>query len=412
MKQHMRVKVLIVFGISLFLPACASQVVKLTASPIPTLNPATPTTEGGCISISTQPTPTPDANSMFPPSSETDFSIGPQDAPITLIEYCDFQAPICRSMAAAVSNLFHNHPNKLRFVFRPVPAINQLDKSLTAVQAALAASEQGKFWEMYDVLFQKHLEWDGLTVSGFKTWNIEQAKGLGLDVIRFKSSLDSQATMEQAKSLNETAVASGLRTFPLVLINGKPQPLFAIGYDNLEASISLILLGERQFTECPPFNVDRSKQYIATLRTEKGDVVIELFADKAPMAVNSFVFLARQGWFDGVTFHRVIPGFAAQTGDPSGTGKGNPGYFFKNESNDLEYDKPGVVGMANSGRDTNGSQFFITYAPEPHLNGGFTIFGQVIKGMEVLEQLTPRDPEKDPNLPPGDKLISVQIEEE
>ena len=111
----------------------------------------------------------------------------------------------------------------------------------------------------------------------------------------------------------------------------------------------------------------RKKQYIATIHTEKGDIVIQLFPDKAPLAVNSFVFLARQGWFDGVTFHRVIPGFAAQAGDPSGTGKGNPGYFFNNEISDLKFDKPGMVGMANSGPDTNGSQFFITFAPAAHL---------------------------------------------
>jgi cyclophilin family peptidyl-prolyl cis-trans isomerase len=128
--------------------------------------------------------------------------------------------------------------------------------------------------------------------------------------------------------------------------------------------------------------------------------------------VNSFVFLAKNGWFNSVTFHRVIPGYMAQTGDPSGTGLGGPGYFFKNEiTTDLEYNKPGVVGMANSGPDTNGSQFFITYAPAPTLDGSYTIFGQVLNGMDVLEKLTPRDPSQGVNLPPGDKIISVTIEE-
>ena len=145
---------------------------------------------------------------------------------------------------------------------------------------------------------------------------------------------------------------------------------------------------------------------------EKGDIQIQLYADKAPLAVNSFVFLARNGWFDGVTFHRVIPGYLAQTGDPSGTGLGGPGYYFKNEiSADLKYDKPGVVGMANSGPDTNGSQFFITYAPAPNLDRGYTIFGQVLKGMDVVESLTSRDPSQNANLPQGDKIINVTIEE-
>ena len=138
---------------------------------------------------------------------------------------------------------------------------------------------------------------------------------------------------------------------------------------------------------------------------------MQLFPDKAPLAVNSFVFLARQGWFDGVTFHRVIPGFIAQAGDPSGTGRGNPGYFFNNEISDLKFDKPGMLAMANSGPDTNGSQFFITFAPAANLDGSYTIFGQVISGLDVAEKLTPRDTSQGGNLSPGDKIISVIIEE-
>jgi cyclophilin family peptidyl-prolyl cis-trans isomerase len=173
----------------------------------------------------------------------------------------------------------------------------------------------------------------------------------------------------------------------------------------------LVILGQKQFHTCPPFNIDPAKQYIATIKTEKGNIVIQLFPDKAPLAVNSFVFLAKQGWYNDVTFHRVIPGFAAQAGDPSNTGKGNPGYFFNNETNDLMFDKPGMVGMANSGPNTNGSQFFITFAPATHLDGSYTIFGQVISGLDVAEQLTPRDPEKDTVLAPGDKILSVDIVE-
>jgi cyclophilin family peptidyl-prolyl cis-trans isomerase len=158
--------------------------------------------------------------------------------------------------------------------------------------------------------------------------------------------------------------------------------------------------------------INPKKQYIATLETEKGQVVLQLYPDKAPLAVNSFVFLARSGWFDGITFHRVIPGFVAQTGDPSGTGQGNPGYMFNSEIEPaLKFDRAGVVGMANSGPDTNGSQFFITYGPVPDLNGGYTIFGKVLSGMDVLEQLTPRNPQPGVSLPPGDELISVTIEE-
>ena len=223
--------------------------------------------------------------------------------------------------------------------------------------------------------------------------------------------MKSDETAARLEAIYESEKKWNIPAVPLILINGALQPSFVLDYQSMSDAVGLIALGQKQFTQCPPFDVNPQKQYIATLHTEKGDIVIQLFADKAPLAVNSFVFLARQGWYDGVIFHRVIPGFVAQTGDPSGTGRGNPGYFFNNESNDLKFDKPGMVGMANSGFDTNGSQFFITFAPAPHLDGGYTIFGQVLSGLDVAEQLTPRDPAKGNALPPGDKILSVEIEE-
>ena len=148
------------------------------------------------------------------------------------------------------------------------------------------------------------------------------------------------------------------------------------------------------------------------LHTEKGDIAIQLFADKAPITVNSFMFLARQGWYDDITFHRVIPDLFAQTGDPSGTGKGNPGYYIITELDPtLNFNKPGVVAMVNSGPDTSGSQFFITYLPTAQYDGQYTIFGQVLRGMDVLQLLTPRDGQPGTETPPGDKLISITIEE-
>ena len=142
-----------------------------------------------------------------------------------------------------------------------------------------------------------------------------------------------------------------------------------------------------------------------------GEFVIQLFPDKAPRTVNSFVFLAREKYFDRTTFHRVLEGFMAQGGDPTGTGMGGPGYEFINEDSDLTFDKAGVVAMANAGRDTNGSQFFITFGPTPQLNGGYTIFGQVISGMEVVDGITRRDPQQYPDFD-GDVIESITITEE
>ncbi|MBN1886853.1 MAG: peptidylprolyl isomerase [Thermoflexales bacterium] len=165
------------------------------------------------------------------------------------------------------------------------------------------------------------------------------------------------------------------------------------------------------YTAVPELSIDTGKQYRATLVTDKGDIVIELFADKAPNTVNSFVFLAREGFYDGTTFHRVIPDFMAQAGDPSGSGAGGPGYRFADEFHpDLKHDGPGVLSMANSGTNTNGSQFFITYEATPHLDGKHSVFGRVLEGMDVLTAITPRDPSTATT--PGDTIRRIDITEQ
>lgn len=170
----------------------------------------------------------------------------------------------------------------------------------------------------------------------------------------------------------------------------------------------------QQYSAAPPMSIDVNKQYFATFKMEKGgEFQIQLFPDKAPKTVNSFVFLARQGFYDGVTFHRVLEGFMAQGGDPTGTGTGGPGYQFEYEPNDLTFDKAGVVAMANegAGTPTNGSQFFITFGPADFLNGGYTIFGQVIEGMDVVNGITRRDPDQAPAFQ-GDVIETIEITEQ
>jgi peptidylprolyl isomerase len=170
--------------------------------------------------------------------------------------------------------------------------------------------------------------------------------------------------------------------------------------------------GPKQYDAPPAISIDITKRYLATVEMEKGgEFVIELFAEKAPVTVNNFVFLAREGFYDGITFHRVLDGFMAQGGDPTGTGSGGPGYSFEDEFSDLTFDKEGLLAMANSGPNTNGSQFFITFAPTPHLNGLHTIFGQVIEGMDVVNGLTRRDPNSAP-AEPGDAIKTIAITEE
>jgi len=166
----------------------------------------------------------------------------------------------------------------------------------------------------------------------------------------------------------------------------------------------------KQWNKPPEFVLDLKKKYSAKLSTDKGDIVLDLFADRVPTTVNNFVFLAGEGFYDDTIFHRVIPGFMAQGGDPTGTGRGGPGYRFPDEFNpSLKHDKPGVLSMANAGPGTNGSQFFITYAPTPHLNNKHSVFGQVISGMDVLTAIPERDPMQINSPAVKLKKITIQI---
>lgn len=166
-----------------------------------------------------------------------------------------------------------------------------------------------------------------------------------------------------------------------------------------------------QYTEAPPMTIDASKNYTATITTPRGDIVIKLRPDLAPQTVNSFVFLAREGYYDGLTWHRVIADFMAQGGDPTGTGAGGPGYTVPAEFSDVSFDRPGILAMARPGNDINGngSQFFITTAPATYLDGQYTVFGEVISGQEIVNGIPLRDPMSATE--PGEQMLSITITE-
>ena len=170
--------------------------------------------------------------------------------------------------------------------------------------------------------------------------------------------------------------------------------------------------GPKQWDAPPAMVIDTAKSYSAVFELEKGgEFTIELYADKVPNTVNNFVFLSREGYYDGVTFHRVIANFMAQFGDPTGTGRGGPGYRFADEFHpDLRHDSAGIVSMANAGPNTNGSQIFITFVPTPNLDGGHAVFGKVVSGMDVVNNITLRDPNA--GGPPGDVVTRIRILEE
>lgn len=371
-----------------------------------------------CTLSSVFPEPTDLTTAKLPELTSADWSRGSEDARLMLVEYSDFQCPYCAIAGRSLQEFEAAHPAQVRVVFRHFPLPSH-DKAPLSAQAAEAAGLQGKFWEMHDLLFEETNwdAWTAMTPADFETWVVDQTDTIGLDREKFMADLKSDALVSKVEKAYASAISSDLNSTPslFIFVDGQLTflPADQIPYDaeTLEVLLTLSDLRAREYDACPPTVVDPAKEYSATLKTTKGDITLQLYADKAPLAVNSFVFLAQQGWFDNVSWHRVLPDFVAQTGDPSGTGFGGPGYEFKNEVSDsLKFDREGLLAMANSGADTNGSQFFITYGPATNLDGGYTIFGEVTAGMDVAQKLTPRDPSKAGELPEGDKILSVTIE--
>ncbi len=386
------------------------------ASVTPTINLTPPPdlvipTQPSCTTVNIEPTPGPETPSLFPPENENDRSLGAGEAAVSFIAYIDYQDSRSKFFVAVANQLLEEFPKDARFTFRPFPLVDVNDKSALAMQAIEAANRQGKFWDMHNLLFAQHENWANLSAADFEQWVTAQASTSEMNVEQFKSDLKSEETVAQVQRYADDGKTIGIPGTPLILINGQiyggPRD-----HGSLRDIIALILMGKRQFASCPPLTVQTDRQYIATLRTEKGGIVIELFADKAPITVNSFIFLARNGWYDGATFHRVIPDLFALTGDPSGTGDGNPGYYIINEFDpSLQFNRPGMVGMTNVGPNASDGQFFITYAPTAQYNGKYTIFGQVLTGMDVLISLTPRDAQPGSDTSPGNRLLNVEIEE-
>ena len=152
-------------------------------------------------------------------------------------------------------------------------------------------------------------------------------------------------------------------------------------------------MSEKKYSTPPALEIDPELCYQARIKTDAGDIILELFAAETPNTVNNFVFLAKEGYYDGVIFHRVIKNFMVQGGDPTGTGRGGPGYSFADEFHpDLRHDQAGILSMANAGPNTNGSQFFITHVPTPHLDNKHSVFGKVVDGLDVVFAIPERDP--------------------
>ncbi len=348
-----------------------------------------------------------------PEISDADWVLGPKDALMTIIFYTDFQCPYCALFASESHKLITAYPDDVRLVYRSLP-LSFHNLAPLAAQAAEAAGAQGKFWEMHDRIFEAQLEWNSLTIEGFTGWLNDAAEAIGLDVEQFSADLVSEAIVTKIAEETEFQLSIGINATPSLFINGYPwQQSWDSG--TLGMVIETMRAEEKLSFECPPFVIDPEKTYIATMETEKGKMVFELYPNVAPLAVNSFVHLSRTGFYDGVTFHRVLQDFMAQGGDPTGSGMSGPGYTYMEETHpELLFDQPYLLAVAKTNAPaSSGSQFFITFAPAEWLNGGYTIMGRLIEGEDVLKSITLRDPSAQPAPDfEGDKILRIVIDEE
>jgi cyclophilin family peptidyl-prolyl cis-trans isomerase/protein-disulfide isomerase len=390
------------------------QAAEPTAAATPTMMPTvafTASDPATCKPAPIVPVVSAESEALYPSVSDADWTLGPKTASVVVYEYSDFQCPYCAKAAPSLEALNKAYPNDVLIVFRYFPLSSIHPNARLAAQAAESAGIQGKFWQMHDLLFAKQVEWSGLSTDDFKAWLKDAAKSINLNSNQFMTDLDSAAVVQKIAKAESDAVASQLNSTPTFLFN-KIRYGGRTDLESLSSIVDYFLLPKKSYTACPAMTIDPEKTYTVTIKTEKGSVVLELYPKQAPWAVNSFVFLARNNWFDGSAFFRVIPGFVAQAGDPSNSSLGGPGYEFTNEvTPELRFDKPGVLGMASTGNNDNGSQFFITYAPVPDLDGKYTIFGQVIEGMDVLSSLRPRNPAADQILVTPDAILSITVEE-
>lgn len=301
-----------------------------------------------------------DVKAILGEVTEDDWSIGPEDAVLTLVEYADFQCPYCAPAGLAALEFQAAHSDDVRYVYRHFP-LTFHEKAPMAAYAADAAGKQGLFFEAEHFLYETQSDWTYMeTLEDFDAWLREQFQTVipGLDYEQWVMDYESEEIHEVVDGAFNKVAATGI-------INGTPT-FFANFYqvsmseDVLEQYIELFRMQKNYRTSCPVTAVEEGKEYCAVLHTTAGDVVINLFSEEAPNLVSGFMELAKDGFYDNNLFHNVVPGFVAQTGDPSATGVGLAGYYLDDENlNNGAFNEPGAVAMANTGENKNGSQFFI-----------------------------------------------------
>lgn len=375
-----------------------------------TSSPVTPTSSGpATCEMFTLP-----VESRIPDLDEDDHYVGPEDAEITFIEYADFQCPACSGLHTLRGYLTDKYGDQLRFAYRHLPLTSIHNLAIITAEAAEAAAAQGKFWEMHDLLYEKQQEWSGLSEEDVVDTLIEYADELDLDVEAFETALDEHTYREDIMADYEAYQEYGQMATPTYVINKIFYPTREFGgFGRLEPFIEFVGMQESMYDSPPPQVIESDKDYAATIKTTQGDIEVDLFEDEAPTNVNSFAFLAQDGWYDGMDFFFVDHEQLALTGDPTNSGGGlpYPGYTCGDETvSDLSFEESGLLALYTPAPNQNSSSFFITYVAQPDFTGNFTIIGRVTAGMDVAESLTERQPGADQ--PDPDAIETILIEEQ
>jgi cyclophilin family peptidyl-prolyl cis-trans isomerase/protein-disulfide isomerase len=424
--------------LAILLSACNAASKPAEATAVPTAAPTAATAASGADQTAASASVTSDANPCVPYNllsqslttpfpglpevTDADYIVGPKDAPVTFMVYSEPQCPYCAQFDPLIESFTALYPNDVRFVFRLRPFPESFhDKSILASQAMVAAGLQGKFAEFRIWLFAHQNKnpndpavaslpdtefWAGLKPADLSGWLAKRVPELGINADQLLKDMVSDAVIKKVQDAKASADAIGINGTPTLFINGYQWSENQRGVEIFSIYTKLLLNKDKEYITCPAMTVDKAKSYSATITTTKGDIVVDLFADKAPYAVNSFIFLAREGWYNSLPI--ISTDQFMLSGDPTDTGYGGPGYAYKDEiDSTLNFTEPGMMAVFGVGPGLNGSTFFINKIA---LTGqeGRTIFGKVTSGLDVLTKLEIRDNIFSPAL---DKVLSVTVTE-
>lgn len=329
---------------------------------------------------------------LIPEISLQDWQRGEKQAQVTFLVYGDYLSVQTQLLNQALLALVTRHPLDVRYIFRSLSDTRPENSGYLAAMAAEAAGKQNAFWEMHTALLSRQTEWAFLNPTQFTEWLLLTANEIGLDADQLLLDLEDEELITRHQQQVHQAVTAGIVFSPVVFMNNTHLSI-SPNLDELEAMFQFELLKARQFDTYPLQIIDLDSSYRARIQLSSGELLVYLYSDTAPLAVNNFVFLAEQGWYDQNPIYYVQPDRWIETGDPTGTGLAGPGYSYITELSPLRnFNGIGIIGLVASGPDANGSRFFITLQPEPQFNESHTVLGKVIAGMEYLQGLSARTP--------------------